>query len=107
MPLSLLGIINWLLVSRVPHCSSCFWEGRYPPPQLDSRGFKSYIDDGKVPQQNVEKARKIQTSMGDEFSAFDAFAEILSGGVVNLLRVVVAHSLQFLLGYCWASVANA
>jgi len=32
------------------------------------RGFKSYIDDGKVPQQNVEKARKIQTNMGDEFS---------------------------------------
>lgn len=32
------------------------------------KGFKSYIDDGKVPQQNVEKARKIQTNMGDEFS---------------------------------------
>ena len=35
---------------------------------LIMRGFKSYIDDGKVPQQNVEKARKIQTNMGDEFS---------------------------------------
>jgi len=33
-----------------------------------SQGFKSYIDDGKVPQQNVEKARKIQTSMGEEFT---------------------------------------
>ena len=24
------------------------------------KGFKNFIDDGKVPQQNVEKARKIQ-----------------------------------------------
>eukprot|EP00913_Durusdinium_trenchii_P009864 g9260.t1 len=27
-----------------------------------------FIDDGKVPQANVEKARKIQTAMGDDFS---------------------------------------
>eukprot|EP00931_Biecheleriopsis_adriatica_P017411 TRINITY_DN1250_c0_g1_i8.p1 TRINITY_DN1250_c0_g1~~TRINITY_DN1250_c0_g1_i8.p1 ORF type:complete len:2173 (-),score=601.12 TRINITY_DN1250_c0_g1_i8:164-6553(-) len=32
------------------------------------KGFKSFIDDGKVPATNVEKARKIQISMGDDFS---------------------------------------
>ena len=41
-------------------------------PNSFQRGFKGYIDDGKVPQQNVERARKIQTNMGDEFSVLVA-----------------------------------
>jgi len=35
---------------------------------INLKGFKGHIDDGKVPQVNVERARKIQKDMGDDFS---------------------------------------
>merc|ERR1719409_2279606 len=35
---------------------------------VNLKEFKGVIDDSRVPQQNVESARKIQQSMGDDFS---------------------------------------
>eukprot|EP00450_Noctiluca_scintillans_P034952 CAMPEP_0194539386 /NCGR_PEP_ID=MMETSP0253-20130528/79326_1 /TAXON_ID=2966 /ORGANISM="Noctiluca scintillans" /LENGTH=668 /DNA_ID=CAMNT_0039385663 /DNA_START=1 /DNA_END=2003 /DNA_ORIENTATION=- len=35
---------------------------------MNLKDFKTAIDEGKVPQQNVEKARKIKDGMGDDFT---------------------------------------
>merc|ERR1719375_860576 len=35
---------------------------------VNLKEFKQFIDDGHVPQINVEKARKIKDGMGDDFS---------------------------------------
>ena len=62
------------------------------------RGFKGYIDDGKVPQQNVERARKIQTNMGDEFSFLvqEGFPSLVCEKILEVQRISEIYKYMYI-----------